>query len=248
MFVPPSLATMPREAIEISGRRVDQALRQVMALIHEGQLPPGARLPAERQLAEAVGVSRPILREALNRLEAKGLIERRSKSGNYVCTAVPHHVSGAVKQQADDTLISLSDVVELRRVMEGWAVERAAHRPDRKALAELRVLLKTMQATAGFRRDEDFRRYQEADLAFHQVIARMARNLLYVHLLDLFAELVRRAIAASKLLVTEEFPLENLARHKAILEALEARDPGRARAAMEHHFALLEERLPRTGS
>jgi GntR family transcriptional repressor for pyruvate dehydrogenase complex len=229
---------------EIGGRRVDQALRQIVALIHEGQLPPGSRLAGERQLATLVGVSRPILREALNRLEARGLIDRRSKSGNYVCTAVPHEISGVAGQQADERLISLADVVDLRRVLEDWAVGRAAEAPSREALADLRALLATMKAAADFRRDGHFRRYQDADLAFHQAVARMAKNLLYVHLVDLFADLVKRAIAASQELVTEDFPRRNLQRQQAIFDAIAARDPARARAAMARHFDLLQERLP----
>jgi GntR family transcriptional repressor for pyruvate dehydrogenase complex len=231
----------------IAGRRVDQALRQIVALIQDGQLPPGARLPGERQLAESVGVSRPILREALNRLEAKGLIERRSKSGNFVCLALPQALAGSLAAsdpELDAGLISLGEVMELRRVLERWAVTRAIANADRKSVAELRAFVKTMETAAALRRPDDRLRYQEADMGFHQAIARMAKNLFYVHLLHSMADVIRRSIAATREILSHKFVRENLERHQALFAAIEARDPDAARRAVDAHFAIVADHLP----
>src|SRR5687767_10823821 len=78
-------ARIAKPTVQLSQRRSDEALRQVLDLIFQGKLPPGSRLPAERELAELIGVSRNTLRDALNKLEARGYLERRDRSGNYVC-------------------------------------------------------------------------------------------------------------------------------------------------------------------
>ncbi len=227
----------------ISGRRSDQALRQIRALIYEGKLAPGARLPSERGLAELVGVSRPILREALNTLEATGYIERRQKSGNYLCTAIPHAVRKPIDEGLDAKLLPFSDVIDLRKALEAWAAEQAARRPGRASVKALQEQMRIMKRTASFRTHAEFARYREADLAFHQVIARMTGNMVYIHLFDFLANLVRRSIVLSKSLVRTRFAQENLLRHGAILRAIERRDPEAARAAMNDHFALVERRL-----
>jgi GntR family transcriptional regulator, transcriptional repressor for pyruvate dehydrogenase complex len=238
-------------------RRSEQALRHIMALILEGQLSPGSRLPSERQLAETVGVSRPILREALNTLEARGYIDRRSKSGNYLCTAIPHSVRERIDLDLEAKLLPFQDVIELRKGLETWAVQKAATQAraegaDRAFLGDLELCLRTMERIAAkapeARRDEDFQRYQEADLEFHKVIARMTKNVVYIHLFDYLVNLVRRSITVTREIVQEHFFDENNARHRTIYEAIETGDVGKAVLAMGSHFELVEQNLARVAS
>ena len=109
----------------IGMRRSDETFRQIVAMIFEGQFSPGSPLPAERELAEMLSVSRPTLREALNRLEAKGFVDRRSKSGNYVCTAIPTSVREPIDEVLENNLMPLSDMIDVRKILEVWAVEKA---------------------------------------------------------------------------------------------------------------------------
>lgn len=226
-----------------AARRSEQALEHVLDLVRKGKLAPGARLPSERALAEEIGVSRPMLREALNTLEAMGYLDRRSKSGNFLLTAIPHAVTDPIDRGLDARLLPFADVIELRRALEGWAVEKAAAGGGRAELERLRACVEAMEAAGELRDDAEAERYREADLEFHRVLARMTGNLVYVHLFDFFAQLVRRSVQLSRTVVRGRFTDENIARHRAVLEALEARDPRRARAAMDAHFSLVEKHL-----
>jgi GntR family transcriptional repressor for pyruvate dehydrogenase complex len=225
-------------------KRSDEARRQILSLIHDGKLAPGAKLPSERRLAETVGVSRPILREALHALETMGYIDRREKSGSYLCTAVPSDLRARI-EKADPRLLPFSEVIEVRKVLETWAAERAAEAPERADVDELRSCVRAMVRHSALRDAEEFARYREADLAFHQVLARMSGNVLFIHLFGFLADLVRRSITLSKRLVRSHFAEENLARHRAVLDAIERRDPAAARAAMQAHFALVERQVAR---
>ena len=228
-----------------SRRRSDEASRKVLALVQKGKLAPGARLPSERQLALSLGISRPILREALNVLEAMGYIDRRSKSGNYLCTTIPDSVRGRIGQDLGTKLLPFSDVIELRKALETWAVERAAEAPAKASLDALRACLATMEQWARTRREDEFHKYREADLAFHEIVARMTGNMVYIHLFDFLADLVRRSIHLSKELVTSRFVEDNLARHQRIFDAIARHDTDAARAAMQEHFQLVEKHLSR---
>jgi GntR family transcriptional repressor for pyruvate dehydrogenase complex len=228
-------------------RRSDEAARRILALVKQHKLAPGARLPSERDLAEEIGVSRPILREALHGLAAMGYIDRRSKSGNYMCTALPDSLRERLDaergQHRGEQVLPFADVLELRKVLEVWAVERVASSSAARAVAAMRKHLQTMRRhTLGV---ESFEAYQEADLAFHGVLAEATGNMAYGHLFAFLTDLVRRSIALSRHVVSTDFLRENLARHQAILDALEARDPAAAKSAMQAHFALIERHLRR---
>ncbi len=214
-----------------------------MALIFEGQLPPGSRLPAERELAELLGVSRPILREALNQLEARRLIERRSKSGNYVCTAIPESLREPIEEIVDSNIVGLKDVIEIRKVLELWAVQKAARSASRESVATLERCIRTMKETAELRTEEQFRLHRAADMEFHETLARMTGNPIYVHLFHFFAKLVSRSILLSRRLLANGFPESNLRVHEEILNAIRQRDPSKAKEAVRAHFQMVENEL-----
>lgn len=229
--------------VELSRRRSDEALRHIVALIFEGRLPPGARLPAERELAEQLGVSRPTLRDAINRLEARGYIERRSKSGNYVCTAVPQSLREPLEDVVDSEVVGFRDILDIRKALELWAVERAAESPTKEELAALTECLKVMKMTAAFRSDEQFARHSEADSKFHENIAGMTRNPIYIHLFHFFAKLIGRSIVISRQLMPDEFGGQNISVHEQILKAIQEKDVPKAKQAMTAHFQFVEEHL-----
>jgi len=213
-------------------------------LIFEGHLAPGSRLPSERDLSETLGVSRSTLRDAMNRLEARGYVERRSKSGNYICTAIPDSLREPIEDVVQEKVVGLSDIIEIRKVLELWAVARAAQSPSERLLGALRDCLKRMKAASRFRTAEQFARYSEADLRFHQVIAQMTRNVIYVHLIHFFSNLISSSISLSRRLVPGDFARQNLAVHERIFRAIEERNPARAQEAMLEHFRFVEQHLP----
>jgi GntR family transcriptional repressor for pyruvate dehydrogenase complex len=235
----------------IGMRRSDETFRQIIALIFEGNFPPGSPLPPERELAETLNVSRPTLREALNRLEAKGYVERRSKSGNYVCMAIPASIREPIHEVIEQNLMSLTDINDVRKILEVWAVERAANAGGEEHLEALKGSLGKMRAEVGCQSEEQFARYRAADQEFHRILAQMTGNLLYVHLAHFLSDLVSRSISLSRLIFPGDYPGSNLKRHERIFQALRDRDAPRARAAMLDHFEQVERylsaRRPRRG-
>jgi DNA-binding FadR family transcriptional regulator len=100
-----------------------------------------------------------------------------------------------------------------------------------------------MESTSAFRSDSQFARYQDADLKFHQLIAEMTDNLLYVHVFHFFLDLVRRSISLSRQLVPGDFAKGNLRNHQEIYRAIERGDGERARRAMFDHFRYVEQHI-----
>lgn len=237
------MSNTDRNPIEVSGRRSDEALRHIVALIFQGRLSPGARLPAERDLADQLGVSRATLRDAVNRLEARGYIERRSKSGNYVSTVIPQSVSAPIEDVVDAGGVGFADIIEVRKVLELWAVAKAAESPTDDALLTLRGCLDAMRATAKLSTEEQFARHSKADLRFHQTIAEMTGNPLYVHLFHFFSNLVSRSIQVSKQLIPGDYGELNVEVHEQVFRAVSEKDVARSKRAMLDHFLFVEEHL-----
>jgi GntR family transcriptional repressor for pyruvate dehydrogenase complex len=227
--------------------RAEEALRRIVEMIFDGRLSPGARLPAERELAEQLGVSRTTLRDSISQLRARGYIESRSKSGNYVCTAIPPAVSQPIEEVVEAQVVGFSHIISIREVLELWAAEQAARSPTKLGLEALRDSLKTMRQTSAMRTEQQLRRYSEADLAFHQAIAEMTGNPLYVHLIHFIGHLIRRSVSLSRDLLADDFAAQNLAAHRRVYEAIRSRDAQAAREAMQAHFRFVKRHLQPTG-
>jgi GntR family transcriptional repressor for pyruvate dehydrogenase complex len=230
-------------SVKTRPRRSDDVLRRVVGLIFDGHLSPGTRLPSERKLSVTLQVSRTTLRDALNRLEARGYIERRPKSGNFVCTAMPPTMRQPIEEVVGSQLTRLADVLEIRKGLELWAIAQAVKAPDARLLRQMKTVLAAMKRLARFRTDEQFEQYREADLEFHRTLARMTRNSIYVHLIDFLHQLIRHSMAISRELVAGNYGERNLSAHERIVAALTKGDPSAARQAMLDHFALLEQYL-----
>jgi GntR family transcriptional repressor for pyruvate dehydrogenase complex len=223
--------------------RSEGALHRIVAMIFDGQWSPGARLPSERDLAAQLGVSRTTLRDAISRLRARGYLESRSKSGNYVCTAIPQAISQPIEDVVAAQVIGFAQIIELREVLEIWAVGRAALAQGEENLGRLRECLLQMRRAAPLRSEEQLRRYSAADLAFHQTIAEMTGNPLYIHLIHFIGHLITRSISLSRELLAGDFAAQNQAVHQQIYDAIRRRDPAGARTAMEAHFEFIKKRL-----
>jgi len=238
------MAGRKTDPVHLGERRSDETLREIVGLIFEGHLSPGSRLPSERELSEHLGVSRSTLRDAMNRLEARGFIERRSKSGNYIRTAIPRSLREPIEEIVRGEAAGLREMIELRMVLELWAVRKAAGHPDRKALALLKDCLRTMKSNAALQTGRQLSRYGDADLKFHQILAGMTGNSIYIHLFHFLARLVSRSIATSRRIMPDDFGAQNLRRHERILRAVQKGDIQEAEEALLDHFRYVENHLP----
>lgn len=212
--------------------RVAEALERAIV---EGIYPAGERLPPERALAEELGVSRPTLREALNKLAVQGLIESRQGGG--------HRVRASLGSAFSDPLLDLLgkhegfqyDILEYRQALEGMAARYAAER----ATAEDRSRL-----TACFGRIErahesgDAAAEAEADAAFHLCIAEASHNVVLLHNMKALFRLLEASIADSIFTFAGqgERGLSLLSQHRALLEGILAGDAEAARAASDRHL------------
>ncbi len=200
---------------------------QICALIEAGIFPPGARLPGERELAERFSVSRVTIREAEIALQAMGRVQIKTGSGVYVCAEQPRDVS---------TLPSVSafEVTEARLLIESESAALAAKVISDEALAELEALTEKMAST-----DEAIS--TKADEQFHAAIARASGNAAIVHVIETLWRM-REELPAVKHMYESVCDADAHVRareHQDILDALKARDPGRAREAMRLHFHRL---------
>lgn len=208
-------------------RKMYQRIADSMAgAIATGRYPVGSRLPAERDLAEELNVSRPTVREAMIALEIRGLVEARHGSGVYV-TASP-----ADRLPAPELDVGAFELMEARILFEGEAAALAANARDDAAIAELRGLIAAMDGGD----DEDA--VYRADRAFHIRIAAATGNdvirLTIERLWDLreTSPLCIHMFAQAR----REGVLARIAEHRDILAAIEAGDPHRARASMRAHL------------
>ena len=211
-----------------------QIADQLRALIGSGEVAPGARLPAERDLARQLGVSRPSLREALIALEVEGLLDVRVGSGIYVTPA-----EGRGRAAQIDGASGPFEVIRARWLIEGECAALAARNGT---AAQLRTIRK---AHADLLREA--KRHHNplsADRAFHVAIAQATGN----SALELVVQTLwdQRVGPLYRALETKlEYPAmaaDTTSEHDAVMRAIFARSPAAARAAMRRHMDKTKKR------
>jgi DNA-binding FadR family transcriptional regulator len=211
--------------------------------IRDGRLAPGAKLPTESELMAAFGVSRTVVREALSRLQAAGMIETRHGIGSFVVGAG----DGASFRIAPEQMATLRDVIamlELRIGVESEAAGLAAQRRSDANLSRMRAALDAIAAALEAGDDA-----VAPDFQFHLEIARATGN---HHFSDLLASLGSTIIPRARLDGAGPPDTERLAylrrvnaEHESIYDAIAARDADAARAAMRTHLVNSRERRRR---
>ena len=198
----------------------------LQALILQGGLKPGDRLPSQRDLALQLGVSRPSLREAISVLETMGLVTVRVGSGVYVA---PQSARAPLWRFADRC--SPRDVYEARIGLEGYAARLAAQRVTAAEAEQLNA------ATAAMRdalRDDDIAAMAAADAAFHDLVFTLAANPV---LAGMYRPIRDMAVETQRLPMTLRIRLgDTLQEHEEVCRRIIARDSQGAEAAMIWHI------------
>jgi DNA-binding FadR family transcriptional regulator len=204
-----------------------------------GALAPGERLPGERQLADRMGVSRVSVRAALERLKAQGFLAAVQGGGTRVVSSAAA-MDGALTALVRRKLDNLHDLAEIRVALESWAARRAAERATAGQLDEIRTRLEAMAAAGSRRTADGGTRPDKAqeDMAFHLAIGQAAGSPVYTHILSVIRDILAQMLEFHRyeLFLAEADDRCVLEHHRAIYEAIAARNPADAEAAMRRHL------------
>jgi DNA-binding FadR family transcriptional regulator len=229
---PADLERLPPELVfrSIRSRNLfEETVARLGQAIKLGVVPYGERFPTERELAEQLKVSRVTVREALRALEQAGFVEiRRGRHGGaYVLQSEAKQSKKRARKLAREMGPGLDDVLDFRRAIEPAIVELAAERHDQKQLAVAAELLAESQQVPPSG-------YRGADSRFHLALAAMANS---PSLAGAETDVqLRLSELLSALPILGESIRHSHAQHKKILDAITARDGGRARATMIEHL------------
>jgi GntR family transcriptional repressor for pyruvate dehydrogenase complex len=227
----------------VSPEKLSSAVvRQVEELILRGILQPGKRLPPERELAERLGVSRPSLRDAIAQLQDVGLLTAKPGAGVFVADVLGSAFSPALTALFGRHDEAAMDYLSFRRDMEALAAERAARLGSDTDLAVISAIFEKMQAAHDAK---DAEVEAALDAQFHMAIVEASHNVVMLHMMRSMYELLRGGVFYNRQIMFRQQTKRAvlLDHHRAILDALTARDPAGARAAIELHLNYVERAL-----
>ena len=218
----------------------DDIVSQIKALIREGSLKPGQKLPSERDLAQTMAVGRSSLREAINTLALMGLVEVRQRKGIFVRTVSGVLVPDPLRQLLSEDKETIVKLYDIRMDIEVAAAAAAAQNHTPQQLAVIRSRLDAMKNQSGQNR------YSSGDdLHFHTTIADATGNFIRVHIIKEIFDLARGPIdnALSKIVAHQDNINTLFRQHAAIVEAIADRDRYHAGAAMNDHLSWVKDQL-----
>jgi DNA-binding FadR family transcriptional regulator len=222
----------------ITPRRLSDRVAEEMArLIATGQLMPGQRLPGERMLALRMGVSRVSVRAGLQQLKAQGLLDAVQGGGTRVKSSAVE-LDRPLTELLRANLENLHELAEIRTVLEVWAARRAAEHATPEDIARLDGLIAAMDDT---RRARTYK--AEDDVRFHMAIAQASHGAVYIHLLTVIRDILTAMLDYHRyeLFARPEDDLTVSAQHRAIADAIRARNPEAAAQAMRRHLSWVLE-------
>lgn len=217
----------------IRKNRVHEEVARQLELLILKELKPGDKLPAERELATMLGVSRSSIRDAIRRLDLVGLVEPRQGSGTRV------------REISNETLVSplanviahkrqmVHELLEFRKMLEPGMAARAAEHATREDVGRMEEILERQEQKV-----RDGGLAIEEDSEFHYCIATAARNSVVLKVVDVVMDLLRET--RSRSLQSEGRPQRSMAGHRRILNAIRRGDPEAAENAMRLHLREVE--------
>ncbi|TBU95711.1 FCD domain-containing protein [Stutzerimonas kirkiae] len=227
-------------------RLSDDIVLRLESMILEGTLAVGERLPAERVLAERFGVSRPSLREAIQKLVARGLIVSRQGGGNYVCEGLGATFSDPLVQLLENNEAAQRDLLELRHTLEGacafYAAQRATAPDHQRLLAAFEVLQHCYVRHDAVSRAEE----GAADARFHLAIAEASHNVVLMHTIRGLFDLLKRNVVTNiggMYALRDETRDMLMKQHRELLDAILERRADDAREVATRHIDYVQEVL-----
>ncbi|MBM3941865.1 MAG: FadR family transcriptional regulator [SAR202 cluster bacterium] len=232
---------MQAQIQSVKRRRLhEDIVQQFHALIREGALKHGDRLPAERELAEQFQVSRSSVREAIRSLERQGLVVSKPGAGTFINTETLDSVVTLLSSTFGTGSDALRDAFEMRHLLEPPIAALAAQRATPEEVAKLREILEEQQ-----RQIDQGDTGVEADTAFHFALAAATHNAALIKVVSAVEDVLQHSRGQS--LEEPGRRQRSLASHRQILERVEAGDYRGAQQAMDHHLTVVEPSSPQSG-
>lgn len=231
----------PFRTIGTKERLVDRVVKELEELIITGQLQPDTKLPPERELAEQLGVSRTVVREAVRILVTKGLLETRPGVGTLVREMTRDQVVEPLNlllRNRTNGEISFDQLHQVRSILEVEIAGLAALEATETEIGRLKELLASMEAV-----HDDSDQLAVHDANFHSTLAKMTHNPLLAILVDSIRDLLQEYIARVTPYLDPR--QENLQLHQHLLERIQARDEEGARQAMRDNLEQMRKNTAR---
>lgn len=232
-----------QEMQRIQSRKLSDVItEQLESMIIEGRLLAGQQLPPERELAGKFAVSRPSLREAIQNLEAKGLLYRKQGGGTFVKRKLTSIVTDPLMDLIAKRPETQFDLLEFRHALEGMAAYYAALRGQPNDYDELKNKL---QLISELPKDDDKAAESEALVDFYITMAQAAHNMVLLHIMRSLQPMLLDNIRGNLAMLDKNkgVGVKIHQQRKNIVDAILTRDPVIARQASNEHLAFIEETL-----
>ncbi len=231
-------ATAPFQPLA-GGRKSEQVFAQISHMLREGTFATDSRLPPERELAAMFRTSRQTVREAIYHAELVGLVETRHGTGSFVVGTVPQiGIQQPLIELIRTEAHRIGEFFEIRRALEGWCAGQAAKVRNAAHLRAMKVRLDAMH-----RLDVTDTAWEQNDIAFHQALAAATGNPLAMRMMDLLREGFAALYRLKRFVPNREQQTLIWQHHADIFNAVRARSPDAARAAILAHMDFVEAKL-----
>ncbi|MEN3277839.1 MAG: GntR family transcriptional regulator, transcriptional repressor for pyruvate dehydrogenase complex [Massilia sp.] len=227
------------ESVGLPATLADRVTDVLLEKIRGGEFAAGDRLPSEAALAQRFNVSRTVIREAVSRLKAEGLVATHQGKGTLIVGA-GQSARFQIDVNVDGVVSAVLRVMELRSGLEAEVAALAAERRTATQNAEIQRALRAIDEAVA-----DGRNGVDEDLAFHNAIANATGNPLYTSLLCFLRQFLREAVTLGRMSEPRFGDVEAQLRdeHHAVAEAIARQDVEGARAAARHHIANVAARI-----
>ena len=227
---------------KIHPRRIsDEIVKQIQELILGGRLKPGDRIPPERELAMEMGVSRPVVREAIIRLVESGYLENQQGRGTFVRSITESYAEDRpIHDLLNRGAMALCEIVEVRKIFETWAAAAAALRATPEETAQMQEYLNEMEVAK-----DCGELGHVADANFHLSISYATHNTLLIHFMNSIYGMVEKVTyeIGAKMYRDPHSYQDLFDQHVEIFEAIRSKDPDEAYIKMLSHMYYIEKEI-----
>jgi GntR family transcriptional regulator, transcriptional repressor for pyruvate dehydrogenase complex len=222
----------PIKSVKVS----DKVYSQIRDMIYRGELRAGEKLSSEREMAQMLNVGRPTVREAIQKLIDQGLIESRRGVGTFVMGEDTRKNNKPLLQLLNGHDFTIVDLLEVRLVLESSSAALAARRATEE---DMRIIEQSLNRLLDAR--DSLERDLDNELSFHMNIAYATKNIVHVHLMKSFYDVLYYGmnLAFPTLIKDQKLDDMTFVQHKTIFKAIKNRDPELASETMEKHIGIL---------